>query len=69
MTLAVMALAARARPLRNIAGAREGNRPYCRHGHQKLRKLGATVEEGADFIRVTPRAREQGLARRQHPHL
>jgi 3-phosphoshikimate 1-carboxyvinyltransferase len=35
--------------------ARQGNRPDCRHGHE-LRKLGATVEEGADFIRVTPPA-------------
>jgi 3-phosphoshikimate 1-carboxyvinyltransferase len=32
--------------------ARQGNRPHRRHGHE-LRKLGATVEEGADYIRIT----------------
>jgi 3-phosphoshikimate 1-carboxyvinyltransferase len=33
--------------------AREGNRPPGRDGDE-LRKVGATVEEGADYIRVTP---------------
>ena len=35
--------------------ARQGDRPHRGHD-QELRKLGAEVEEGADFIRVTPPA-------------
>lgn len=58
MTLAVMALYAEGTTtLRNIASWRVKETDRIAAMAAELRKLGATVEEGADFIRVTPPAR------------
>lgn len=55
MTLAVMALYADGpSTLRNIASWRVKETDRIAAMAAELRKLGATVEEGADFIRVTP---------------
>ncbi len=55
MTLAVMALYADGpSTLRNIASWRVKETDRIAAMATELRKLGATVEEGADFIRVTP---------------
>ena len=55
MTLAVMALYAKGTTtLRNIASWRVKETDRITAMACELRKLGATVEEGADFIRVTP---------------
>ncbi len=55
MTLAVMALYAEGTTtLRNIASWRVKETDRIAAMACELRKLGATVEEGADFIRVTP---------------
>jgi 3-phosphoshikimate 1-carboxyvinyltransferase len=57
MTLAVMALYANGTTtLRNIASWRVKETDRIAAMAAELRKLGATVEEGADFIRVTPPA-------------
>lgn len=57
MTLAVMALYAQGTTtLRNIASWRVKETDRLAAMACELRKLGATVEEGADFIRVTPPA-------------
>ena len=58
MTLAVMALYAEGTTtLRNIASWRVKETDRIAAMATELRKLGATVDEGADFIRVTPPAR------------
>ncbi|MBX9833085.1 MAG: 3-phosphoshikimate 1-carboxyvinyltransferase, partial [Burkholderiaceae bacterium] len=58
MTLAVMALYAEGTTtLRNIASWRVKETDRIAAMATELRKLGATVAEGADFIRVTPPAR------------
>ena len=58
MTLAVLALFADgATTLRNIASWRVKETDRIAAMATELRKLGATVEEGADFIRVTPPAK------------
>ena len=55
MTLAVMALYAEGMTtLRNIASWRVKETDRIAAMACELRKLGATVEEGADFIRITP---------------
>ncbi len=55
MTLAVLALFAEGTTsLRNIASWRVKETDRIAAMATELRKLGATVEEGADFIRVTP---------------
>jgi 3-phosphoshikimate 1-carboxyvinyltransferase len=60
MTLAVMALYADgATTLRNIASWRVKETDRIAAMATELRKLGAAVEEGADFIRITPPAMEQ----------
>ncbi|WP_422846488.1 bifunctional 3-phosphoshikimate 1-carboxyvinyltransferase/cytidylate kinase [Acidovorax sp. M2(2025)] len=60
MTLAVMALYAQGTTtLRNIASWRVKETDRIAAMATELRKLGATVEEGADFIRVTPHTRVQ----------
>lgn len=57
MTLAMMALYAEGTTtLRNIASWRVKETDRIAAMANELRKLGATVEEGADFIRVTPPA-------------
>ncbi|MBP6598866.1 MAG: bifunctional 3-phosphoshikimate 1-carboxyvinyltransferase/cytidylate kinase [Giesbergeria sp.] len=57
MTLAVMALYANGTTtLRNIASWRVKETDRIAAMATELRKLGASVEEGADFIRVTPPA-------------
>ncbi len=57
MTLAVMALYADGTTtLRNIASWRVKETDRIAAMARELRKLGATVEEGADFIRITPPA-------------
>ena len=57
MTLAVMALYAKgSTTLRNIASWRVKETDRIAAMAAELRKLGATVEEGADFIRVSPPA-------------
>jgi len=57
MTLAVMALYANGTTtLRNIASWRVKETDRLTAMAVELRKLGATVEEGADFIRITPPA-------------
>ena len=57
MTLAVMALYAQGTTtLRNIASWRVKETDRIAAMAHELRKLGATVEEGADFLRVTPHA-------------
>ncbi|MFZ4479983.1 MAG: bifunctional 3-phosphoshikimate 1-carboxyvinyltransferase/cytidylate kinase [Rhodoferax sp.] len=61
MTLAIMALYANGpSTLRNIASWRVKETDRIAAMACELRKLGATVEEGADFIRVTPPARGGG---------
>lgn len=58
MTLAVMALYAEGTTtLRNIASWRVKETDRIAAMAAELRKLGATVEEGADYLRVTPPAR------------
>ncbi|WP_374407392.1 bifunctional 3-phosphoshikimate 1-carboxyvinyltransferase/cytidylate kinase [Hydrogenophaga sp.] len=58
MTLAVMALYADGTTtLRNIASWRVKETDRITAMANECRKLGATVEEGADFIRITPPAR------------
>ncbi|WP_159915578.1 bifunctional 3-phosphoshikimate 1-carboxyvinyltransferase/cytidylate kinase [Pantoea sp. 18069] len=58
MTLAVMALYAEGTTtLRNIASWRVKETDRITAMACELRKLGATVEEGADYLRVTPPAR------------
>ncbi|MBA2963970.1 MULTISPECIES: bifunctional 3-phosphoshikimate 1-carboxyvinyltransferase/cytidylate kinase [Ramlibacter] len=58
MTLAVMALYADGpTTLRNIASWRVKETDRLAAMAAELRKLGATVEEGTDFLRVTPPAR------------
>ncbi|MBU4422431.1 MAG: bifunctional 3-phosphoshikimate 1-carboxyvinyltransferase/cytidylate kinase [Gammaproteobacteria bacterium] len=58
MTLAVMALYAEGTTtLRNIASWRVKETDRIAAMATELRKLGATVEDGADFIRITPPAR------------
>ena len=60
MTLAVMALYAEGTTtLRNIASWRVKETDRIAAMAKECRKLGATVEEGADFIRITPPARPQ----------
>ena len=60
MTLAVMALYAEGTTtLRNIASWRVKETDRIAAMANELRKLGATVEEGADFIRVTPPVQAQ----------
>ncbi|MCO4093657.1 MAG: bifunctional 3-phosphoshikimate 1-carboxyvinyltransferase/cytidylate kinase [Acidovorax sp.] len=60
MTLAVMALYAEGTTtLRNIASWRVKETDRIAAMATELRKLGATVEEGADYIRVTPPASPQ----------
>ena len=55
MTLAVMALYAQGTTtLRNIASWRVKETDRIAAMAHELRKLGATVDEGADFLRVTP---------------
>ena len=57
MTLAIMALYADGTTtLRNIASWRVKETDRIAAMAIELRKLGATVEEGADFIRITPQA-------------
>lgn len=63
MTLAVAALAADGRcVLRNIASWRVKETDRIAAMATELRKLGAVVEEGADYIRVTPVERVQPAA-------
>ncbi len=63
MTLAVMALYADgSTTLRNIASWRVKETDRIAAMATELRKFGATVEEGADFIRVTPPATPSGVA-------
>ncbi len=63
MTLAVAALFAQGRSvLRNIASWRVKETDRIAAMAAELRKLGAQVEEGADFIAVTPPARLQPAA-------
>ena len=70
MTLAVMALYAKGTTtLRNIASWRVKETDRIAAMACELRKLGATVEEGPDFLRVTPAGHRRGLAQRQHPYL
>ena len=60
MTLAVMGLYAEGTTtLRNIASWRVKETDRIAAMAAELRKLGATVEEGADFIRVTPPSHPQ----------
>ena len=67
MTLAVMALYADGTStLRNIASWRVKETDRLAAMATELRKLGAEVEEGPDFLAITPPA---ALAGRQHPHL
>ena len=63
MTLAVMALYADGTTtLRNIASWRVKETDRIAAMATECRKLGATVEEGADFIRITPPARWTGAS-------
>ncbi|ART58921.1 cytidylate kinase [Acidovorax carolinensis] len=63
MTLAVMALYANGTTtLRNIASWRVKETDRIAAMATELRKLGATVEEGADFIRITPPAASTSTA-------
>jgi len=64
MTLAVAALFAEGPSrLRNIASWRVKETDRIAAMAKELRKLGATVEEGADFLAVTPPARSRLAAR------
>ena len=70
MTLAVMALyASGTSTLRNIASWRVKETDRIAAMTTELRKFGATVEEGPDFIRITPPASAAALARSQRRHL
>ncbi len=70
MTLAVMALYADGTTtLRNIASWRVKETDRIAAMAIELRKLGATVVEGADFIQVTPPAGPDAVEGGQHPHL
>ena len=61
MTLAVLALyATGTTTLRNIASWRVKETDRIKAMACELRKLGASVEEGADFIRITPPATSAG---------
>ncbi|MDQ7745650.1 bifunctional 3-phosphoshikimate 1-carboxyvinyltransferase/cytidylate kinase [Hydrogenophaga pseudoflava] len=63
MTLAVMALYADGTTtLRNIASWRVKETDRIAAMATECRKLGATVEEGADFIRITPPSRWTGAS-------
>lgn len=63
MTLAMMALFADGpSTLRNIASWRVKETDRLAAMTIELRKLGATVEEGADFLRITPPATDQWRA-------
>ena len=69
MTLAVMALYANGTTtLRNIASWRVKETDRIAAMACELRKLGATVEEGADFIRVTPPALQAWRAASIHTY-
>ncbi len=60
MTLAVMALYADGTTtLRNIASWRVKETDRIAAMATELRKLGATIEEGADYIRITPPSHDQ----------
>jgi 3-phosphoshikimate 1-carboxyvinyltransferase len=62
MTAAVMALFADGRStLRNIASWRVKETDRLAAMASELRKLGAEVEEGADFLKITPRPIKQGI--------
>jgi 3-phosphoshikimate 1-carboxyvinyltransferase len=68
MTLAVAALFAEGTTrLRNIASWRVKETDRLAAMAAELRKLGATVEEGGDFIAVSGRDRLLSLARRSTP--
>jgi 3-phosphoshikimate 1-carboxyvinyltransferase len=70
MTLAVMALYADGTTtLRNIASWRVKETDRIAAMATELRKSGATVEEGADFIQDHATASPRPVASRQHPHL
>ncbi len=70
MTLAVMALYADGPTmLRNIASWRVKETDRIAAMATELRKLGAVVEEGPDWIRITPPRIAQRLACREHSHL
>jgi 3-phosphoshikimate 1-carboxyvinyltransferase len=61
MTLAIVALfASGTTTLRNIGSWRVKETDRIAAMATELRKVGASVEEGADFLRVTPGARLQG---------
>jgi 3-phosphoshikimate 1-carboxyvinyltransferase len=63
MTVAMLALGARGTTtIRNIASWRVKETDRLTAMATELRKLGATVEEGADFIRITPPAHLTGNA-------
>ncbi len=63
MTAAVLALFADGTStLRNIASWRVKETDRLFAMATELRKLGAEVEEGADYLRITPRALEPGVA-------
>ena len=69
MTLAVMALYADGTTtLRNIASWRVKETDRLAAMAAELRKLGATVEEGADFLRVTPPAQNMWRAAGIHTY-
>jgi 3-phosphoshikimate 1-carboxyvinyltransferase len=69
MTLAVMALYADGPTLlRNIASWRVKETDRLAAMAAELRKLGATVEEGADFLRVTPLAQSRWQPARIHTY-
>lgn len=72
MTLAVMALftdpAGGPTTLRNIASWRVKETDRIAAMATELRKLGATVEEGADFIRVTPPQTQEWRAATVHTY-
>ena len=62
MTLAVVALFAEGTTtLRNIASWRVKETDRIAAMATELRKVGATVEEGADFIRITPPASRSSI--------
>ena len=63
MTVAVMALFADGRStLRNIASWRIKETDRLAAMATELRKLGADVEEGADFLKISPRQLKPGVA-------
>jgi 3-phosphoshikimate 1-carboxyvinyltransferase len=63
MTLAVMALFADGRStLRNIASWRVKETDRLAAMATELRKLGADVEEGRDFLKISPRNLKAGVA-------